>query len=70
MGILVYIYSHVSGVRGLLLSYHPFYFLSASWTLAGAAEPESVVILISSARTSTLTSCKGSGERHESEMNS
>ena len=31
---------------GLVLSHDPFYFLSASWMLAGAAEPVSVVILV------------------------
>ena len=34
-----------SGVTGLVLSYRLFYFLSASWMLAGAAKPVSVVIL-------------------------
>ena len=54
MGILVYIYIYIyiytlacfSHVTGLVLSYHPFYFLSASWTLTGAAEPVSVVIIV------------------------
>ena len=35
-----------SHVTGWVLSYCPFYFLSASWTLAGAPELVSVVILI------------------------
>ena len=34
---------------GLVLNYHPFYFLSASQILAGAAEPVSAVILVYSA---------------------
>ena len=37
---------------GSVLSYHPFYFLSASWTLAEAAEPVSVVVLVYSAHLS------------------
>ena len=47
MSIYIYIYilACFRHVTSLVLSYHPFYFLSASWTLAGAAELVSVVIL-------------------------
>ena len=43
-------FSHVIGVTSSVMSYRPFYFLSVSWMLAGAAEPVSVVILVYSAR--------------------
>ena len=43
-------FSQVSGVTCSVLNYRPFYFLSASRMLAGAAEPISVVILVYSAR--------------------
>ena len=33
-------------VTGLVLGYHSFYFLSASWMLAGAAKLVSVVVLV------------------------
>ena len=46
-------FSHVTDVTGTVLSYRLFYFLCASWTLAGAAEPVSFVILVYSARLSS-----------------
>ena len=46
-------FSHVSDVTGSVLSYRPLYSLCASWTLAGNAEPVSVVILVYSARQSS-----------------
>ena len=51
MGILVYVYTgFLQSCYGLGIELLPVYFLSVSWTLAGAAEPISVIIVVYSAR--------------------